>query len=316
MKIIDVGQGQPVVLVPGIQGRWEWMKPAVDALARRCRVLTFSLADERTCGGSFDARRGFDCYVDQIRDAMDQAGIRSATICGVSYGGLIAAAFAARHPESTSALALVSALPPSWRPDSRVRFYLRAPRLLSPLFCIASLRLYKEIAAATPGVLQGVGAAVLHGITAAAHLFSPTLMARRARSLEQLDLTAELKSVRASILVITGEPHLDRVVPVALTREYLAIWPHARLAMLRDTGHLGLITKPAEFADLIATFVEETHRASLGGGAAPPHLRRSELRASELHGPPGTAGATLQGRPSPRGPAPQQEDTTDRRRIG
>ena len=118
MKIIDVGSGPPVVLVPGIQGRWEWMKPAVDALATRCRVLTFSLADERTCGASFDAAHGFDCYVDQIREAMDQAGISSAAICGVSYGGLIAAAFAARHPERTFALVLVSAIPPSWRPDS------------------------------------------------------------------------------------------------------------------------------------------------------------------------------------------------------
>ena len=258
MKIIDVGSGPPVVLVPGIQGRWEWMKPAVDALAASCRVVTFSLADERTCGGSFDAARGFDCYVDQVGAAMDQANISSAVICGVSYGGLIAAAFAARHPGRTSALALVSALPPSWKPDSRVRFYLHAPRLLAPLFCVASLRLYREIAAATPGVLPGIRAAVRHGATAATHLFSPKLMARRVRSLEQLDLNPELNGVRAPVLVITGEARLERVVPVHLTHEYVAIWPHARMATLRNTGHLGLITKPAEFAKLIAAFVSET----------------------------------------------------------
>ena len=48
--MIDRGSGTPVVLVPGIQGRWEWMRPAVDALAARCRVLTFSLCDEPTSG--------------------------------------------------------------------------------------------------------------------------------------------------------------------------------------------------------------------------------------------------------------------------
>ena len=76
----------------------------------------------------------------------------------------------------------------------------------------------------------------------------------------------DLKSVRAPILVITGEPGLDRVVPVQLTREYLAIWPHARVATLRDTGHLGLITKPAQFAELIVPFVEEavTDRGASG----------------------------------------------------
>jgi hypothetical protein len=41
LKIVDQGAGAPLVIVPGIQGRWEWMKPAVDARAGRCRVVTF-----------------------------------------------------------------------------------------------------------------------------------------------------------------------------------------------------------------------------------------------------------------------------------
>lgn len=99
MKIVDRGGGTPVVVIPGIQGRWEWMEPAIDALAPRCRVVTYSLADEPTCGGRFDAAHGFDCYVEQVRDALDEAGLQTAAICGVSYGGLIAAAFAARYPD-------------------------------------------------------------------------------------------------------------------------------------------------------------------------------------------------------------------------
>src|SRR4051812_20841868 len=104
MNIVDVGSGPPVVLVPGIQGRWEWMKPAVDALAQQCRVITFSLSDESSSGGTFEASRGFENYVDQIGDAMAQAGVKEAAICGVSYGALIAGTFAARHPGRTSAL--------------------------------------------------------------------------------------------------------------------------------------------------------------------------------------------------------------------
>src|SRR5688572_5540873 len=116
MRTVDVGSGVPIVLVPGIQGRWEWMKPAVDALAARCRVITFSLADEPTCAGRFDEADGFSCYVRQIGDALDAAHVAKAAICGVSYGGLVAAAFAARHPERVSMLILVSALPPTWKP--------------------------------------------------------------------------------------------------------------------------------------------------------------------------------------------------------
>jgi 3-oxoadipate enol-lactonase len=257
MKIVDIGTGPAIVLVPGIQGRWEWMKPAVDALARKGRVITFSLADEPTSSGSFDPSHGFDSYVDQIGEAMDQARIPSAAICGVSYGGLIAAAFAARHPDRTSALALASAVPPSWKPDRRVRFYLRSPRLLSPLFCAASLRLYKEIAAANPGVIHSIGVAARHGVTAARHVFSPALMARRVQLIEELDLLPELQSVRAPVLVITGEPDLERVLPVARTLEYLAIWPHARAETLAHTGHLGSITRAAEFADLVGSFARD-----------------------------------------------------------
>lgn len=255
MKIVDVGHGQPVVLVPGIQGRWEWMKPAVDALARRCRVITFSLADEPGWG-AFDGARGLDSYVGQVRAALDAADVEKATICGVSYGGLIASLFAARHPERTSGLVLVSAIPPSWKPDRRVRFYLRAPRLLAPLFCIASVRLYREIAAATPGVFRGAGAALGQAFTAATHMFSPPRMARRVLLLQDSNLSRQLGTVTAPVLVVTGEPDLERVVPVRMTLEYLDLWPQARAVTLSRTGHLGLITRPGEFARLVAPFVE------------------------------------------------------------
>jgi 3-oxoadipate enol-lactonase/4-carboxymuconolactone decarboxylase len=264
MKLVDVGTGPPLVIVPGIQGRWEWMKPAVDALAARCRVITFSLADEPTCGGPFDASRGFSCYVEQIGEAMDQAGVGRACVCGVSYGGLIAAAFAARHPRRVSSLTLVSALPPTWTPDARARFYIRSPRLLMPLFLLASLRMYKEIAAARPGVLNAMIAAGAHAMNALTHMFSPARMARRVRLLQGVDLGHELANVSVPALVMTGEAELDRVVPVRLTEEYMRIFPNAERVTLIRTGHLGLITRPREFAAAIAPFVER----HVGGAAA------------------------------------------------
>lgn len=260
MQLVDIGSGPPIIVVPGIQGRWEWMKPGIDALARHCRVVTFSLADERGCGAHFDPVCGFSCYVEQVRDAMDAAGLDRAAICGVSYGGLIASAFAAGHPERTASLVLVSAIPPSWTPDARIRFYLRAPRLLSPLFCLASVRLYREMAAAAPGALGGLRAAIAHGWRAATHLFSPARMARRVHLLEGLDLASDLRRMEIPTLVVTGEAALDRVVPVGRTREYLAHWPHAHVATIARTGHLGLITRPDEFADVVAPFVASTAR--------------------------------------------------------
>jgi pimeloyl-ACP methyl ester carboxylesterase len=260
MRIVDLGSGPPLVVVPGIQGRWEWMKPAIDALARRCRVITFSLADEPSCRTAFDAGSGFSCYVDQVAGAMDQAGLREATICGVSYGGLIAAAFAARYPERTSAVVLVSAIPPTWTPDERIDFYLRAPRLLTPLFMIGALRMYPEIAAATPGALSGLVAAMRHGRNVLTHMFSPGRMARRVTLLRGLSLEDELGRLHMRTLVVTGEAGLDRVVPVARTAEYLRLWPHAQHVVLPRTGHLGLITRPTDFADIVTTFLSSASK--------------------------------------------------------
>jgi pimeloyl-ACP methyl ester carboxylesterase len=59
-------------------------------------------------------------------------------------------------------------------------------------------------------------------------------------------------------LVITGDPALDRVVPAAATREYLAWLPHARLATIERTGHLGFITRPEIFSELVGRFAAET----------------------------------------------------------
>jgi pimeloyl-ACP methyl ester carboxylesterase len=257
MEIIDVGSGPPVVVIPGVQGRWEWMAPGIDALARECRVITFSLADEPGSGARFDESSGFSCYVDQVRDAMDQAGVERAAICGVSYGGLIAATFAARYPERSASLVLVSAPPPSWKPDRRIQFFLRAPRLLSPFFCIGSMRLYREIAAASGGLGPGALAAARHGWRALTHMFSPSRMARRVLLLRGLDLWAEMAAVAAPVLLVTGDAILERIVPVRMTHEYLKLWPAARTATIARTGHLGVLTRPDEFTHVVAPFVEE-----------------------------------------------------------
>ena len=90
--MIDVGAGTPLVLVPGIQGRWEWMEPSIEALARDYRVITASLPGEPGVGTSFDADADFDVFVRHLDDVLDASGVASAIICGVSFGGLIALA--------------------------------------------------------------------------------------------------------------------------------------------------------------------------------------------------------------------------------
>ncbi|MGH9386061.1 MAG: alpha/beta fold hydrolase [Vicinamibacterales bacterium] len=253
--MIDLGSGTPIVLIPGIQGRWEWVRPAVDALARRQRVLAFSLCDERTSGFACEPSQGFENYVTQVSQAMDRAGLRSAVVAGISYGGLIASEYAARYPDRVSRLVLVSALPLGWTPDARVRLYLKAPRLFSPLFVLSAPgRLRAEFAAALPGMVKRVRAKARHAMRVVRAPMSPRLMARRVRWAEQHRF-ADPGSVKAPALVVTGEPELDRIVPVEATRWYLDQLRSAEHVVIEHTGHLGIVTRPDAFADALERFV-------------------------------------------------------------
>jgi pimeloyl-ACP methyl ester carboxylesterase len=249
------GSGIPIVVIPGLQGRWEWMRPAVDALARQHRVITFSLCDERTSPFPCDPDRAFENYIAQVDLALDRAGVERAVIAGVSYGGLIAAEFAARHSERVMALVLASALHASWEPDPRQRRYLDAPLLMSPMFvATAPGRMRPELKASLPSMAERIRFTAEHG---ARVLMAPTSPARMARRIvwAKTHHFADSRRVKAPALVVTGEPGLDRVVPVDVSRRYLNELEKAEHVVLTGTGHIGLVTRPEAFAGVLERFV-------------------------------------------------------------
>lgn len=257
MQIIDRGRGTPVVLIPGIQGRWEWMAPVVDALSARCRVITFSLCDEPSSGFPTDPAGGFENYLTQLDQVFERTGLSEAMVVGVSYSGPAAMEFTIRHPERVRALVLVSALPPDWQPDARARFYMRAPRLLSPIFLIdAPLRAFREVRAALPRLGPRAWFAVQQLARAARYFISPTRMAARIGWLRQFGFS-DPAQIRRPVLVVTGEPGLDRVVSPELTRRYVEAIPHAQHVVIPCTGHLCLVTRPDAFTALVCRFFDE-----------------------------------------------------------
>jgi pimeloyl-ACP methyl ester carboxylesterase len=133
---------------------------------------------------------------------------------------------------------------------------MRAPRLLVPVFSVMSqVRMLPEIRAALPMrhrlrfVVGSLGQLLRSPV-------SPTRMARRARWTESYDY-CDLSRINAPALVITGEEQLDRIVPTVQTRQYVARLRRARHATLARTGHLGIVTKPQEFAALVDKFLKD-----------------------------------------------------------
>ncbi len=256
--MFDKGTGTPFLVIPGIQGRLEWMRPGLEALARHGRVLSYSLADEPTSGFAWRPGDGFDRYVSQAIEAMDRAGVGEATVCGVSYGGLVAAAVAARHPGRVRRLVVASALAPSWVPDDRVRRYLRWPLLMFPVFVVTSpIRMGPEIRAAFPGMANRVRFQLAQAWRVARAPMSPWRAARRVRMLEGLRLHDEACRITAPVLVLTGDEALDRVVPVETTREYQTLCGNTTVVTLERTGHIGIVTQPGRFAEIVARFARD-----------------------------------------------------------
>ena len=249
MTIVDRGEGSPIVLVPGLQGDWEYLCPAVEALARRHRVITFSLGDERA---------GLDGLAAQVEAALDDRGVARAAICGVSFGGRVALRFAARHPERTSALVLVSVPGSRWRLRPSHRWCAHHPHICAPIvFPVLFARMREELAAAMPDarqrrqLMQHEIGLVLRG------RISPSRMAARALMIDGLDVTADCAGIAARTLIVSGEAALDHVAPAGGAGGFAALIAGSRGVTIGRTGHLGCITRPAEFAGLVHAFLAQ-----------------------------------------------------------
>ena len=124
--------------------------------------------------------------------------------------------FAASRPERTSALVIVSTPSPAWTPSAVQARYLARPWLSTPAFlATAPGRMWPEIAAAIDGTPTRVRFCAGHVGRILAAPIVPAQMAARMKLKPGPSLRADCACILARTLVISGEPALDRVVPLA-----------------------------------------------------------------------------------------------------
>jgi pimeloyl-ACP methyl ester carboxylesterase len=249
-----VGAGAPLVLVPGLQGRWEWMRPAIDALARSFRVATFSLCGEP---GEPALEDDFDAHLRQVDAAIDALGGQPAILLGISLGGWVAVRYAALRPERVRALIIVSTPGPGFVLDARSAQWVRAPRRSFPAFVLTSPgRLRPEVRSALPTVRLQLRFLASHAWRVLVAPMSAARAATRVRLALEVDFTEVARRVTAPTLVVTGDDALDRLVPPSSTREYSRFISGARVVRFERTGHIGTVTRPDRFAAIVNDFVE------------------------------------------------------------
>lgn len=105
------GAGPDVIIIPGLISNIElsWEQEVYRRAREHCgkyvRIVEF---DKRGIGASdrFERKPTLEERIGDINAVMDAEGIKSASILGVSEGGLMAQLFAAIHPERVDRLIL------------------------------------------------------------------------------------------------------------------------------------------------------------------------------------------------------------------
>ena len=102
-----LGDGEPIVLIPGLGTDITEYKPIIEGLARTNRVIA---VDNRGAGRTDKPRSAYsiEMMADDVAALLQKIGIQQANILGISMGGRIAQALALKHPEMVKRLLLVS----------------------------------------------------------------------------------------------------------------------------------------------------------------------------------------------------------------
>jgi len=254
--VADRGAGPAVVMLHGF-GASSYSWRAVDsALADRFRVLSVDLAGfgytERPPGKGPYTRDGQGQLVLGVLDAL---GIERAHLVGHSYGGAVAMALAARHPDRFDSLVLVDAAGPEY-PQQR-RHWVAGIRPLTSLWVRAvSLRRERTV--------QGLRDSVADDSIVTAELvdeyWSRLKIEGAVRAFWGLtapvdppDPEIDLRGITQPTLVVWGCE--DALISVEAGRYNAALIPDSAFVTLPDVGHLPMEERPDELVERMRAFL-------------------------------------------------------------
>jgi len=256
------GSGQPLVLLHGGMTTIEDFAPVLPAFARTRQVIAF---ERQGHGHTADIDRPFSLeqWADDTAALLQHLNIEQADIFGYSTGGSVALSSVLRHPQMVRKLVLASAI------YNREGYY--------------------------PGVLEGLLQAspddlpeILREMyTRAAPNPEnwPKLVKKSIASVAEFKgwQKKEIRAIGAPTLVMVGDNDTVRTEHAV---ELYRLLPDAKLAVLPDTDHIGIMVRHAEWtAGMITEFL---------GAPVPEKTQQEQLEEVEHDFPKGI------GRPATR----------------
>lgn len=249
LHVTDVGEGQPVVLIPGYPfgaAMYEYtMQVLVAAGYRAIGVDTrgFGLSDQPE--GDYN----YDVFADDLKVVMETLGLENALLGGHSMGGAYSLHFAAKYGGAHLAkLALFSAAAPKHTKAEDYPYPLFTKEDISSWLDLLQVnrpalndavgaRFILPTNTLTPGILGWLGTL---GATA-----SPFAMVKALTALRDEDLRADLTKVNVPTLIMHAKD--DAIAAYALAEQMHAGIKHSTLVTFDKSGHGSFVEEREKF---------------------------------------------------------------------
>ena len=240
------GAGPAVLMVHGLGGTSNFYQVQAQALAERFRVIRVDAAG----AGRSGLREGIsiESHADDLAAVLDTLGVDAAAVVAHSMGALVARAFAARHPQRVTALALLGAVA---EPADAGRQAQRDR---------AAVLREQGTAAVAPGVVANALSETTRRDKPEVAAFVRELVMRQdpegyARNCEALAAATDPGAVPADLplLLITGSD--DKVGPPAVSEALAAAHGGATVSILPGAGHWTALEAAADTTDQLTKFL-------------------------------------------------------------
>jgi pimeloyl-ACP methyl ester carboxylesterase len=261
---VDVGMGEPIVLIHGITATHRYWKQNVAHLAERRRVLALDLPGFGRSEKP-DADYSLDFFVRAVIDFLDTKNIRRASLIGNSLGGLIAMATAIDHPKRVERLVLVDPA------VQRMPFgaFSRVMKLMERGFALARRAgatappkvpvrvieaLFQAVFPGQPELAKRYVRSYTHAMQTAEYPLHMRTAFRAAHGVLRRPMQAQASAISHPTLIVWGAR--DFLMPVWSAHKLRTAIPRSELLIYSESGHCPMVDQAERWNRDVTRFLD------------------------------------------------------------